>query len=221
MKAIKSFGDSFVFGTDLTDCPHSTVPGSLKASNMTWPALIAQELELDYKCHALPGVGNNYIAQQAVTHADQDSLNVIVWTWIDRWEFFDITDVKWTTVRPTGSEDHPLADIYYRHLQSELQDKWQSLNYIYSTHEYLRRNNIPFVSHIMDELLLDITHHCPDYIAKLQCDIRNDILRFPSYCTFLSWAEINDFPISEAMHPLEEAHKAAANIWLETYKQLV
>jgi len=224
MKAVKSFGDSFVFGTDLTDCPHpspSRPPGFLKASNITWPALIAQELELDYKCYAKPGVGNNYIAQKVVEHADSDSLNVIVWSWVDRWEFFDITDNRWTTVRPTGTEDHPLADIYYRHLQSELQDKWQSLNYIYSTHEYLRRNNIPFVSHIMDELLLDITHHCPDYIAKLQRDIRNDILRFPNYTTFLFWSEINNFPISEAMHPLEEAHKAAADIWLKTYKQLI
>lgn len=213
LNTLKSYGCSFVYGSDLPD----TSDDQIKPSQCTWPALIARELDMEYKCYAHPGVGNNYIAQRVIQNADPDSLNIIVWSWIDRWEFFDITDNRWTTVRPTGTEDHPLAEIYYKHLQSELQDKWQSLNYIYSTHEYLRRNNIPFVSHIMDELLLDVTHHCPSYIATLQDDIRDTIERFPSHTTFLTWSQVNNFPISTGMHPLEEAHHAAAEVWLEKY----
>lgn len=216
MKAVKSFGDSFIYGSDLSD----TSDQLLKPSRLTWPALISKKLKLKYECYAHPGVGNNYIAQQVVEHADPDSLCIINWTWIDRWEFFDIVKNKWLTVRPTGTEDHPLAEIYYKYLQSELQDKWQSLNYIYSTHEYLRRHNIPFVSHIMDELLLDVTHHCPQYIAKLQNDIRDDILRFPYFTTFLTWSQMNDFEISDNLHPLEQAHKAAAELWLKEYHLL-
>ena len=215
LNTLKSYGCSFVYGSDLSD----TSDQQIKPSQLTWPALVARDLEMEYKCYAHPGVGNNYIAQQVVSNADPDSLNVIVWTWIDRWEFFDIADNHWTTVRPTGTEDHPLADIYYKHLQSELQDKWQSLNYIYSTHEYLRKHNIPFVSHIMDELLLDLTHHAPSYVATLQDDIRECILRFPTFTTFLAWSKLNDFDISERLHPLEEAHAGAKEIWLETYKQ--
>jgi len=218
---IKSYGCSFVYGTDLLDCPHSTVPGSFKASNKTWPAITAQQLDLEYECYARPGVGNNYIAQQVVSNADPDSLNVIVWSWIDRWEFFDITLNRWTTVRPTGTEDHPLAEIYYKHLQSELQDKWQSLNYIYSTHEYLRRNNIPFVSHNMDELLLDQTYHAPSYITRLQDDIADAVRRFPDNQTFLEWSKKNNFPISKQLHPLEKAHSEAVKVWLPTYKRLM
>ena len=224
---IKSYGCSFVFGSDLSDCLHSTVPGSLKASNKTWPALIAQELELEYECYAKPGVGNNYIAQQVISNADPDSINVIVWSWIDRWEFFDITDNCWTTVRPAGTEDNPLAEIYYKYLQSELQDKWQSLNYIYSTHEYLRKHNIPFISHIMDELLLDVTYNCPPYIATLQDDTRDTIESFSAATpmglivqpSFLDWSQLNNYPISKGMHPLEEAHEAAARYWISLYKK--
>lgn len=217
MKAIKVFGDSFMFGSDLFDCNDKMG----KFSTQTWPALIANKLNTDYKCYAWPGVGNNFISQQVIKHADPNSLNVIVWTWIDRWEFFDITTNKWTTVRPTGTEDHPIAEIYYKHLQSELQDKWQSLNYIYSTLCYLKQHNIPYVFHIMDELLLDPAHHCPEYISRLQNDIRDELLRFPYECTFLTWSQLNDFPISTNLHPLEEAHISASALWLEKYKSLL
>lgn len=214
---LKAFGDSFVYGSDLKD----TSDKQIKPSQLTWTARTAEIIGVDYKCYARPGVGNNHIAQQVLQNASPDSLCIINWTWIDRWEFFDIVENKWTTVRPTGTEDHPLAEIYYKYLQSELQDKWQSLNYVYSTHEYLRRHKIPFVSHIMDELLLDVTHHCPRYIAELQNDIRDDIERWPYYTTFLTWSQMNDFDISDNLHPLEEAHEAGANLWLEKYESFI
>ena len=216
---IKSYGCSFVYGTDLSDTSDEHIEN--EHSQHTWPALAAQQLDLGYECYAHPGVGNNYIAQQVVANADPDSLNVIVWSWIDRWEFFDITDNEWVTLRPTGTEDHPLAETYYKHLQSELQDKWQSLNYIYSTHEYLRNNDIPFVSHVMDSLLLDQTYHAPSYITNLQDDIVDTISSFPCKQTFLEWSRSKGYPESKGWHPLKQAHLEAVKVWLPTYKSMI
>lgn len=214
---IKGFGDSFIYGSELKDCPPDSkhIP-----SKLTWPALIAKELNLLYTCHAIPGIGNNYIAQQVMKYATPDCLCIINWTWIDRWDFYNITTSEWDSVRPTGTEDNPLSDNYYRNFQSQLMDQWQSLNVINSTHLYLEKHGINYVSHIMDELLLECTHNPPTYVARLQNDIRDTILRFPYYTTFLTWSQMNDFEISEQLHPLEEAHEAAAKLWLKEYDLL-
>ena len=217
MKAVKAFGDSFFYGSDLKDCP----PDSLvDPSQLTWPALIAKELDLEYKCYARPGVGNGWIAQQIIMYAKPDCLNIINWTWTDRWDYYNIINNQWQTARPTGTEDDAYANIWYKYFQSELMDKWQDLNTVYSTISYLKQHNIPYVFHIMDELLLDLTHHAPPYVTKLQDDIRDELQRFPFETTFLSWSRMNDFEISENLHPLEEAHKAAAELWLKEYDLL-
>jgi len=217
MKAIKAFGDSFFYGSDLKDCP----PDSLvDPSQLTWPALIAKELDLKYRCFAKPGVGNSWIAQKILNHADENSLNIILWTWIDRWDYYNIINNHWQTARPTGTEDNAYANMWYKYFQSELMDKWNNLSIIYSTISYLKQHNIPYIFHIMDELLLDPIHHAPPYITKLQDDIRDELQRFPYETTFLTWSQMNDFEISENLHPLEEAHKAAAELWLKEYDLL-
>jgi|14BtaG_2_1085337.scaffolds.fasta_scaffold19907_4 hypothetical protein len=214
MKAVRAFGDSFLYGSDLNDCP----PDSLeKPSQSTWPALIAQDLELEYRCYARPGVGNSWIAQQVLTYAREDSLNVINWTWIDRWDYFNIVNKQWQTARPTGTEHDAHANLWYKYFQSELMDKWQDLTIIHSTINYLKQHNIPCVFHAMDELLLDPVHHAPPYVVNLQNDIRDELLRFPLYTTFLTWSQLEKFEISKNLHPLEDAHKAAADYWLKSY----
>jgi hypothetical protein len=217
MKAVRAFGDSFIYGSDLKDCrPNSKV----HPSQLTWPALMANELDLEYKCFACPGVGNSWIAQQIMVYAKPDCLNIINWTWIDRWDYYNIINKQWQTARPTGTEDDSNSNLWYKYFQSELMDKWNDLNIVYSTISYLKQHNIPYVFHIMDELLLDLTHHAPPYVTKLQDDIRGELQRFPYETTFLTWSQMNDFEISENLHPLEEAHKAAAELWLKEYDLL-
>ena len=217
MKAVRSFGDSFIYGSDLSDCPQDSL---IEPSNLTWPALIAKLHDLDYKCYARPGVGNSWIAQQVLTYAKPDCLNIINWTWIDRWDYYNIIDKQWQTARPTGTEDDAYANMWYKYFQSELMDKWKDLTIIYSTISYLKQHDIPYVFHIMDELLLDGEHHAPPYITALQKDIRDEVLRFPLYNTFLTWSELNRFDISDNLHPLEQAHKEAALLWSKEYKPL-
>lgn len=217
MKAVRAFGDSFLYGSDLKDCPPDSL---IDPSQSTWPALMAKELGLEYKCYARPGVGNSWIAQQVLTYAKTDCLNIINWTWVDRWDYYNIINKKWQTARPTGTEDDAYANMWYKYFQSELMDKWQDLNIVYSTISYLKQHNIPYVFHIMDEILLDPTHHAPPYITNLQNDIRDELQRFPYFTTFLTWSQMNDFDISDNLHPLEQAHEAAAKLWLKEYDLL-
>ena len=50
---IVSFGDSFVWGSELEDNP---------TGNRAWPGLIAAELGTEYATFAEPGCGNDTIA---------------------------------------------------------------------------------------------------------------------------------------------------------------
>ena len=57
MKKVKSFGCSFSFGTDLPDINNN------QPSKLTWPALVANHLDLKYECYAVGGCGNLQILE--------------------------------------------------------------------------------------------------------------------------------------------------------------
>ena len=86
---LKSFGCSFVFGTDLHDDGRD-LP-KITPSKHTWPALLAQHLGQAYECYARPGSGNlqiwENIANQITTQ--ESALYVISWTWINRFDYIN------------------------------------------------------------------------------------------------------------------------------------
>lgn len=74
---IVAAGDSFVWGSELSDCKHSGHDGY---SHSTFPALLADTH--DYKCVAYPGASNKDILQQILS-ATYNSL-IVSWTWSTR-----------------------------------------------------------------------------------------------------------------------------------------
>ena len=63
---LKSFGCSFIYGSELSDeIPNNT---HRHHSKLTWPGQLAQHLNYDYLCYARPGAGNLQIAEQVLTH---------------------------------------------------------------------------------------------------------------------------------------------------------
>ena len=212
MQKIKSFGDSFIYGSDLKDNIDSN-----KHSKNTWPALIAKKIDATYHCHAQAGASNSAIARQVLEYADQDSLNVIQWTWIDRTEFFDIDNNQHIQIYPKQSND--INKYYYKHLHSEIQDKWMSLSMMHSTLAYLKNNNMPYVCHVIDRLMLMQKYQVPAYITNLQKYLKSLVTWFPDFTTFFEWSKLNKFDISDAWHPLEQAHQQAFNIMLELYHE--
>lgn len=72
-------GDSFVWGSELSDSPHGGPDGY---SRQTFPALLATE----YHCAAYPGLGNIVIAQRVREYCNriQPDLVLVCWTWPSR-----------------------------------------------------------------------------------------------------------------------------------------
>jgi hypothetical protein len=54
---LQSFGCSFIYGTDLDDCPDQNGI-AICASRKTWPALISARFGMNYRCRAHGGSGN-------------------------------------------------------------------------------------------------------------------------------------------------------------------
>lgn len=80
-----AFGDSFVFGSELKDCPDE-----FSHSNKTWPALVAKDKNLEYRCIARGGVSNDWIVRNVISNVDQIDKNdmvIVQWTFLARQEF--------------------------------------------------------------------------------------------------------------------------------------
>jgi hypothetical protein len=197
---LKSFGCSFIYGSDLADCNNNI--SSLK----TWPSLLAQQKNLKYTCYAWPGAGNLQILEQLLNQLNEPALYVIGWSWIDRFDYNNQVDNSWKTIMPIDTG--PLAKIYYKDLHSQYRDKFTNLVYIKTAIDTLKQKGYPFIMTHMDNLLFETKWHTTPAVVDLQNYIRPYITQFNGN-TFLDWANKKGFPISETLHPLEDAHQAA------------
>ena len=218
---LKSFGCSFIYGSDLEDQIDSDLP-SAAYSKMTWPALIAKKLNLEYECHALPGQGNFKILCDIVAQAslDDPSVFVINWTWIDRFDFVNDLE-QWSTLRP--SEQSDLSKVYYRDLHSQIRDMLTSVYAINTAVDFLNERGIPFAMSYMDYNILeniDPNWHDPRYLAVMQNKIKKYLVDFQGK-NFLDWSRDQGFEISKKWHPLEDAHKSAADFMLPLIEKLL
>lgn len=207
---LKSFGCSFIYGTDLADADMIKI----RASRHTWPALLAQHLGRDYECYARPGSGNLQILEQVLNQAAvsaAEDLFVISWSWIDRFDYYapDQTGEPWhdwSTIMPADNND--TARTYYRDLHSEYRDKLVSLSHVRLAIDTLKQKGIPFVMTYMDQLLLDQRWHVSPAVVDLQEYVKPHLMTFEGQ-TFLDWSRAHGYAESAGWHPLEAAHCAA------------
>lgn len=207
---LKSFGCSFVYGTDLGD-QDFTYDYNQDHSRLTWPALVAKALNMPYECYAWPGVGNFKILCDIMSQASLDDAAVFLvnWTWMDRFDFVDSQE-QWQNVLP--GQHCERSEAYYRHFQSHIKDMVTSVYNIYTAITMLQQRQIPFVMTYMDYNILtplDPDWHDPKYISEPQRRIRPFLVDFQGQ-NFLDWSRKNNFAISAGWHPLEQAHAAAA-----------
>lgn len=217
---VKSFGCSFIFGSDLKDTQQEQ--HKFCASQLTWCSRLARSLNQDYECYAYPGSGNLQIVERLLNQiplCTSEDLIVIGWTWIDRFDYYDCNYdpqeklTPWATVMPVDSND--VAKVYYKNLHSEYQDKFSSLAYIKLAIDTLRQHNLAFVMTYMDELLFDQRWHTSAAVLNMQEYILPFMTKFEGM-TFLEWSKQKGFPISETLHPLEPAHQAGFEL-LKSY----
>lgn len=215
---IKSFGCSFIYGSELADDGHGTLYAT--PSKFTWPSLLAKQLGYGYQCYAYPGSGNLQIMEKVLNQTAniESAVFIIGWSWIDRFDYVDATTDKWRTIMPL--DDTSIAKTYYRDLHSEYRDKLSTLMSIKIAIDTLKSKNLTFIMTYMDDLMFDNKWHSSAAINELQEYIHPYMNRFDGH-NFLEWSKKNNYPIGQAAHPLEQAHSAAADYMLEVLQKKI
>lgn len=227
-KKIVSFGDSFVFGSELKNN---------LSGQASWIGQAAKNLNCDYSTSAVPGCGNDNIARQIYSYfannPTNDTLAVINWTWASRWDFYIVEHETWITLGPTcvpeklkdlvsRTEAEDLIEFYkHRANSSILWNKFRNLQTIIAVQTYLKSKNIANVQTYMDYELVDRRWHSPDYIQVLQ-DLVTPALELFEGQNFIDWCYKNGYEVTKVgLHPLKHAHDAACNLWQERYANLL
>lgn len=221
---IVSFGDSFIYGSELQD----NLDGS-----RAWPGLVANQLGCKYETLANPGCGNENIAMQIMhyfsANTAQDTLAVINWTWTQRWDFYVKDHETWITLGPTcvpeklahlvdKVQGQRLVDFYNDYANSSLLwNKFRTLQTVANVQQYLNNKGIVNIQTYTDRHMFDTQWHAPDYIKELQ-DIVLPAMSTWDGLTFLEWCDKQQFVKTSTWHPLEQAHEAASKFWVGKYK---
>jgi hypothetical protein len=207
MQKLRSFGCSFIYGSDMLGATRDT------PSPQAWPQLLADKLGLVHESFSRPGSGNLQIAEQVLNNLDRDSFYVIGWTWIDRFDCYQDTPVwrgvPWTTIRPTDKST--ATETYYRDLHSEYRDKLTSLMYVRSVIDMLVAERLNFVMTYIDDLMFDQRWHTSPAVLDLQRHCHPHMTQFAGL-NFLDWSRQRGYAISDTLHPLYEAHACASEI---------
>lgn len=216
---LKSFGCSFIFGTDLADDGRNGRYAT--GSKLSWPALLAKNLGYEYQTYARPGSGNLQILERLMKRAidDDPALFVVGWSFIDRFDcvrhdYERWPGTPWKTVLP---HDNDTASVFYfKHFHSQLKDKLTTLLYIKTAIDFLKQKNISFIMTYVDPLIFETEWHTNSLIQHLQDYVRPHMTTFDGK-TFLEFARINGHSISNSGHPLESAHRAAADYMITVF----
>lgn len=216
---IKSFGCSFIYGSDLFLIEKENAGSGDFLSHGTWPFLLANHYKTEFENYACPGIGNLRILEQLLTQAElaDPAVFIINWTWLDRFDFIQPLDEEWQTLRPDGNTK--LHKIYYKQLYSQYHTMLTNASYIATAINVLSIKQIPFCMTVMDTTLFDPINpgwQDPYAIRALQVLIKPHIHWFDGL-DFLSWSQKNKYPISDAWHPLEQAHRAAADYMIKIF----
>ena len=214
---LKSFGCSFIFGSELSDDgrdgPYAT------PSQLTWPALLSQHLGHQYECHAKPGAGNLQIAEQILIQATgaESALYVVGWTWIDRFDYYPVnpktpSKSPWRTIMPI--DEDAIAKTYYCDIHSEYRDKLTTLMNMRLVIDILKQKGCPFIMTYMDDLTFDTSRHTTPATVELQDYVCPHMTQFEGK-SFLEWSRSRGYPETKMWHPLELAHSAAAKYMSE------
>lgn len=257
-------GDSFVFGSELSDYVHNVT-----SSKKTFTALLAKNAQ--YECVAWPGYANDSIARNIINECSKhDKCGVIVsWTFPGRYEFrfnfntgnlkspwyalnswilntpeslfsnFNIDDekiqkdLKTNHSKASSNGITEFAETFYKCVgSSEYWEVYSSLKEIVYLQNYLKVRKIPYLFTCADNnIYFNSTVDNADISIKSLLDQidMNHWFWFPagthSYETttprgFYQWAVENKYPMG-TLHPLEEAHAAAAKIIKEKFNELV
>ena len=195
---LKSFGCSFIWGSELPDADQ-------QPSKHSWPALLANHLHMPYQCMARPGCGNLQIAEQILNHVGQEpAFFVINWTYIDRFDHANPANDSWNTILPGSLES--VAEHYYRNLHSQYRDKLTTLMHIKLCIDTLSQAGHEFCMTYMDQLIFETEWHVSPAVLKLQQHVGPHLQQFDGM-NMLEYSRARKHAIGRLAHPLQSAHE--------------
>ena len=148
---IVSFGDSFIFGSELKNNTNGS---------KSWVGIIANQLNVNYQTFAVPGCGNDHIARQLYSYFSNNSIDntlaIINWTWACRWDFYIASEYeKWITVGPScvpkklnwlknDTKANNIIEFYNEYAgNSVLWNNFRNLQTILAVQSYIKEKNTP------------------------------------------------------------------------------
>jgi hypothetical protein len=193
-------GDSIIFGSEMPD-------EYLTPSNLTFPALYAKRLNLEYKCLAQPGVSNSTIARTVISYLEKNTADIILvcWTFPNRQEFY--IDNEWKTLNgwihnPDGEYNKEVVDFsktYFKLAHSDYYEKYAMLKEILLLQNYLKVKNQRYMFTANSNIDFSDCEH----VSAVD---RSQWVWFNGE-GFYDWANRQKFPKGPEGHPLEQAHE--------------
>ena len=235
-------GDSFIYGSELSDCIDQH--GIEQVSQLTYPALIAKEVNMEYTCVARPGYSNAAVRRTVMNACEQYSdiaLVIVSWSFTGRYEFRINQEWRqlssWTAVddikeiEKKFQFDNPIvlqhhANELAKTKQSGLNDfaKWLYTNTDYIAEVYDTLSNVILLQQYLT--LHDIPYiftaadrknvdvSVDDESVQTLQKQLNEIWGWFDNKGFYTWAQDMRFPFATT-HPREQAHIEAAHIFYE------
>ena len=226
-------GDSFTWGSELAD---SRGGGPNGYSQNTYPALLAKEYSMAYYCAAYPGDANNAISRRAISACEsnrQSKFLLVTWTYPQRAEF-RFKD-GWSSVNSWHTNHQEFSENYFKHVgNNEYYEIYNVLKEIVYLQQYCECNDVPYLfmtadnhfyqhenyqrSHDTD---IDNLYNQIDWSRWFWFDPGTEANETLAPRGFYQWAVENKYSVGKQGHPLEQAHKDAAELIKEKFNELV
>ena len=225
-------GDSFVWGSELADSPHGGTNGY---SRLTYSARLAQQADMNYICAAYPGNANNAISRMAINACENNPgcKLMITWTYPQRNEFR--FDDKWASINSWHTIHKEFSESYFKHVgNSEYYEIYSILKEIVFLQQYCLINKVPYMFMTSDNHFYQHENYIRSHDQDIdnlynQIDGSNWFWFKPGVNAnetsaprgFYQWAAENKYCMGPEGHPLEQAHKDAAELIKEKFNELV
>jgi hypothetical protein len=227
-------GDSFIWGVDLSDIQLTYVADG--HSRHTFPALLAQQANMDYVCAAYPGNANNAISRMAIAALSKiadDKFLLVEWTYPQRREF-RISDA-WVNINSWHTTAPEFSKSYFKYAgDSEYYELYSILKEIVFLQQYCTINKIPYMFMTANNHFFqheNYVRRSDDQLTHLYSQINwENWSWFPQRIQdnethapigFHQWAIENKYLVGTQGHPLEQAHADAAVLIKEKFNELV
>jgi hypothetical protein len=228
MKLLAS-GCSFIYGSELSD----EQPGTGGHSRLTFSALLARYLNLEYVCAARPGCGSDSIVRSVIENLNQDvGLVTVNWSYLDRYEYHHPT-AGWQNLGAVTNPGHScyndlnnLSKLFFTGLTPEY-SWYKYLSDMVFLQELLKNQKIPYIFTTAES-----NFYNKEEIIKLGTAHKNlyNMIDFESWhhwewgdklVGFVAWAGGHYYPVADGGHPLEAAHQITFELLKEKASNLL